>query len=318
MTAHYVELAPAGARRRRRERRRPAGRGGGRPARRGGDDGHHGGAAAGRRRAARGRPVGGAARPNDSAVTVAVRDGVIVAVWPGYLDAHRGRGDRRRLDHHRRPPVRPRHRRGARVGRADEPADPLRRGPDEPGVVRDDEPGRRRRAHQHRPRGRSTSSSASWSTPPASTPRLGARGRGGRQPDHAPPRARHRPDAARAGAVRAGDRPCGRRAGRRARARPAVRARSTPDRASPGTSAPTPPRPCSPRDRTAASGCSSSSTSAPTPRSSSATPDASSPRRARPDPAFEGAQISSGPAGDGRGDRAGAHRSGHAGAAAAR
>ena len=34
-------------------------------------------------------------------------------------------------------------RRGARLRRADEPADPLRRGPDEPGLLRHDEPGRR-------------------------------------------------------------------------------------------------------------------------------------------------------------------------------
>ncbi len=34
--------------------------------------------------------------------------------------------------------------RGAGLGRGDEPADPLRRGPDEPGVLRDDEPRRRR------------------------------------------------------------------------------------------------------------------------------------------------------------------------------
>jgi hypothetical protein len=50
-------------------------------------------------------------------------------------------GRRRGLDHHRRTSDRPaqRHRRG-RLGR-DEPADPLRRGSDEPGELRDDEPG---------------------------------------------------------------------------------------------------------------------------------------------------------------------------------
>ena len=53
------------------------------------------------------------------------------------------RRGRRRVDDHRRPPVRPRHRRGARDGRDDEPADPLRRGPDEPRLVRDDERGGR-------------------------------------------------------------------------------------------------------------------------------------------------------------------------------
>ena len=58
--------------------------------------------------------------------------------------------------------------------------------------------------------------------------------------------------------------------------------RSTPGRASPVTSAPTPRRPCSPRARTVATRCNSSSTSAPTPRSCSATAPASTPRRARP------------------------------------
>ena len=76
-------------------------------------------------------------------VTVAVHhDDGIVAFWPGYVDTAYGvavdigsttvaghlcdlaSGD------------------GARLGGADEPADPLRRGPHEPGVVRDDEPGR--------------------------------------------------------------------------------------------------------------------------------------------------------------------------------
>ena len=57
--------------------------------------------------------------------------------------------------------------------------------------------------------------------------------------------------------------------------------RSTPGRASPVTSAPTPRRWCWPRDRTAATRCGSSSTSAPTPRSCSATATGSSPRRAR-------------------------------------
>ena len=65
--------------------------------------------------------------------------------------------DRPRLHHHRRPPLRPRHRRGPRLRRADEPADPLRRGPDEPGQLRDDEPRRRRgddprRARRHQRR----------------------------------------------------------------------------------------------------------------------------------------------------------------------
>ena len=60
---------------------------------------------------------------------------------------------RRRLDDHRRSPLRPVRRRRARQRRADEPADPLRRGPDEPGVVRDDEPRRRSPADVGRARG---------------------------------------------------------------------------------------------------------------------------------------------------------------------
>ena len=104
---------------------------------------------------------------------------------------------RRRLDDDRRPPVRPGHRRGAGLRRADEPADPLRRGPHEPGVVRDDEPRRRspadgggapgaRRARRRadrgggqpaRPRRSRSSSSATRScttSPSASTPRRSA------------------------------------------------------------------------------------------------------------------------------------------------
>ncbi len=58
------------------------------------------------------------------------------------------RGRRHRVDHDRRPPVRPHDRRGARQRRSHEPADPVRRGSDEPGLVRDDEPGRRPPAHR--------------------------------------------------------------------------------------------------------------------------------------------------------------------------
>ncbi len=73
-------------------------------------------------------------------VTVAVRvgsgrgGGLAGPARPGVR-----RGVRRRLHHARRPPVRPVLRRGARLGRPDEPADQLRRGPDEPGLLRDDE-----------------------------------------------------------------------------------------------------------------------------------------------------------------------------------
>ena len=57
-----------------------------------------------------------------------------------------GRGVRHRLDHGGRAPLRPAHRRGARERRRDEPADPVRRGPDEPRELRDDESRRRGRA----------------------------------------------------------------------------------------------------------------------------------------------------------------------------
>ena len=50
------------------------------------------------------------------------------------------RGDRRRFHHHRRPPVRLRQRRRAPFERDDESPDPLRRGPDEPGLPRHDDP----------------------------------------------------------------------------------------------------------------------------------------------------------------------------------
>ena len=49
--------------------------------------------------------------------------------------------------------VRPRQRRGGGLRRAHEPADPLRRGPDEPGLLRDDEPGRRGRDDRRGARG---------------------------------------------------------------------------------------------------------------------------------------------------------------------
>ena len=75
--------------------------------------------------------------------TVAVDESdAVVAIWPGFVDSRVRRRRRHRVDHDRRPPVRPHVRRGARQRRTDEPADPLRRGPDEPGLVRDDEPGR--------------------------------------------------------------------------------------------------------------------------------------------------------------------------------
>ena len=71
---------------------------------------------------------------------------------------------RRGLDDDRRPPLRARQRRGAGDGRRHEPADPVRRGSDEPGVLRDDEPRRARAADG----GGAARPSTTWS---ASSPR---------------------------------------------------------------------------------------------------------------------------------------------------
>ena len=89
-----------------------------------------------------------ALRKGDWKVTCAVHfDGPeprILHVWPGFYEGgHLRPRHRRRLHHHRRPPLRSRHRRGEGLHRPDEPADPLRRGPDEPGLLRHAEPRRR-------------------------------------------------------------------------------------------------------------------------------------------------------------------------------
>ncbi len=63
------------------------------------------------------------------------------------------RRDRHRLDDDRRPSLRSRKRRSAGLRGLDESADPLRRGSDEPGLLRDDESGRRRGADLERARG---------------------------------------------------------------------------------------------------------------------------------------------------------------------
>ena len=112
----------------------------------------------------------------DWKVTAAVRKGRDIVARLARLRRARLRPRRRRrLDHDRRPSLRSRERRGRRRRRSDEPADPLRRGSDEPGLLRDDEPGRRpgadagrargdRRARSARPRERPASRAArSWS-----------------------------------------------------------------------------------------------------------------------------------------------------------
>ena len=116
--------------------------------------------------------------------------------------------------------------------------------------------------------------------------RAGRRARPGRrgQPDHAPPPPRHRSDAARDGAVRARHRPPRGRPGHRHRRRlpPCPPAPAPLHRRA--RRARTPPRRSSPRARTAATTCSSSSTSGPTPRSCSGAGAGCWPRRARPAP----------------------------------
>ena len=132
---------------------------------------------------------------------------------------------------------------GARVGRRDEPADPLRRGPDEPRLLRDDEP-RLREGADARP-----SAAASRSSPPSSRSdarrsiaRRHPRDHARRQPDHAPPPPRARPDRARRRAVRARGRRGGALPAPRPRPAASTRVRApTCCRASPATSAPTRP-----------------------------------------------------------------------------
>ena len=90
--------------------------------------------------------------------TVAVDESnVVVGIWPGYRRHGARRCRRRRLDDDRRAPLRPDDGRGAGQRRSHEPADPLRRGSHEPGLVRDDEPGRRPRADRVQCVRRSTS-----------------------------------------------------------------------------------------------------------------------------------------------------------------
>ena len=175
-------------------------------------------------------------------VTVAVHDRQTItarlarAPRPGLR-----RRDRHRLDDDRRPPREPRRRGGARERRRHEPPDPVRRGPDEPGQLRDDE--RRRGGRDDRCR----APGAQRPPGPARQPRRDQarrdpRAGGGGQPDHAPPPARHRPDPARVGAVRAGDGPGASRSGPTSwTCSPIPAPGSTSCRASRATSGPTRP-----------------------------------------------------------------------------
>ena len=130
--------------------------------------------------------------------------------------------DRRRHHHHRRTPLQPGDRRGGREQRHDEPADPVRRGPDEPDLLPPAERGPGAGAHR-RGAGRHPRAGRCGGGRGGNRPRGHRRGDAGRQPDHAPPRARHRPDPARHGAVPARGRPRRDREGARPRDGPEPR-----------------------------------------------------------------------------------------------
>ena len=140
------------------------------------------------------------------------------------------RGLRHRLHHHRLPSGRDIERRRRGLRRAHEPADPLRRGPDEPGLLRHDEPWRRGRADRGRARRGERPDRRGCGRSGRRAQRHSQRGLR-RQPDHAPPAARHRPDRAGRRALRArglgrahaaGARHRPRRQSGRARLRPAL------------------------------------------------------------------------------------------------
>ena len=189
--------------------------------------------------------------------TVAVHGAHAVCRGVARLRRHRvRRRGRRRLDDRRRPPLRSRDRRGGRVGRDHEPADPVRRGPDEPRLVRDDA----RRAARHE------LTAAIRGRPRASV--LAELVRRGRR--------RPRPTCSTScsSAIRSCTTSCSastrrRSAPRRSRSRPTSRSTRGPTtstsvsrtrtctccRASPVTSAPTPRPPCCRKVRTAATTC---------------------------------------------------------------
>ena len=182
-----------------------------------------------------------ALRDGEWKVTVAVHDASIDHRGLARVPRPRARGRvRRGLHHGGRPPVRPRERRGARERRLDEPADPVRRGPDEPRELRDDESRCRGRAHAGRPRVPEPARRRAHRRGRRDA-RGRARGHDRRQPDHAPPRARAstRPSS---GARRSRWPPTRRSGCGRPRSTcGSIAARgSTCCRASPGTSAPTP------------------------------------------------------------------------------
>ena len=100
---------------------------------------------------------------------------------------------RRGLDNYRRAPLRPGNRRGSGHRRHHEPPDQVRRGPDEQGLVRDDEPGRRGRVDLSRPRGARHARGGTVRSRRRHKRRTAGAG-AGREPDHAPPVPGIRPD----------------------------------------------------------------------------------------------------------------------------
>ena len=143
------------------------------------------------------------------------------------------------------------HGRGARVGGRDEPADPLRRGSDEPRLVRDAPPGLGEGADASVVRGCLAKLTAELASAAEIDRDRHPRGHARRQPDHAPPPARNRPDT-RSAAHRSRS-PSTRPSGCRHASSdcPFTRAPApTSSRASRATSAPTPPASSSPRART--------------------------------------------------------------------
>ena len=230
-------------------------------------------------------------------MTVAVHDGRhVTAVWPGPPREGVRRRDRRRLDDDRRPPGRPRRRLGPRLGGRDEPADPLRRGPHEPRLVRDDARRRRARDDPRGPDGAADARRSASPTRPASNRSTSSRSRSSAtrscitscsastRSRWARRRSRWRPTAPSASARPSSA--CPPIPGARVYVLPCIAGHVGADTA--GVILAEAPAPGDER------GPRSSSTSAPTPRSCSATRDrllaASSPTG----PAFEGAQISGG------------------------
>ena len=76
----------------------------------------------------------------------------LVAIWPGFHDKALRHRHRRGLHHHRGASHQSLDGRGRGLRRPHEPADPLRRRPDEPRLLRDDESGRREGDDRRHPR----------------------------------------------------------------------------------------------------------------------------------------------------------------------